>query len=58
MHRVPEEAAVAAALAAGFEVVGSSDALGNPEDDRTLPVFDPAVRGQTDRFLLRLRNPG
>jgi len=43
--------------AAGFELVGSSDLLRNPNDARTLKVFDPAIRGKTDQFVLKFRKP-
>jgi predicted methyltransferase len=56
LHRVEEKLVREAARAAGFEVE-SSDLLRNPEDDRSKNVFDPAVRGRTDRFLLKLRRP-
>lgn len=57
LHRIKEELVVAAAVAAGFELDATSDLLRNPDDDRKMNVFDPAIRGQTDRFLLRLRKP-
>jgi len=38
-------------------VIESSDLLRNPADDLSAGVFDPAIRGQTDRFLLKLRKP-
>lgn len=45
---------------AGFEFVGASDALRNPEDNLTKPMFDPQVRGRTDRviYLFRTRAAG
>jgi len=43
--------------AAGFEPDGESDLLRNPNDDYTLSVFDAAVAGRTDRFVLRFRGP-
>ncbi|HEY3517619.1 MAG TPA: SAM-dependent methyltransferase, partial [Gammaproteobacteria bacterium] len=43
--------------AAGFERDGESDVLRNPGDDYSLSVFDPAVVGRTDRFVLRFRKP-
>jgi predicted methyltransferase len=58
VHRMQKSQAIEAARAAGFEVAGDSDLLANPEDDRTQMVFAPAVRGKTDRFLLKLVNPG
>jgi predicted methyltransferase len=54
LHRIEESLVDAAAAAAGFEVEARSDLLRSPADDHTLNVFDPAVRGKTDRFLLRL----
>ncbi len=36
----------------GFTLVGSSDALRNPTDDHSIMVFNPEVRGKTDRFIL------
>jgi predicted methyltransferase len=38
-------------------LVKSGDMLRNPEDDHTLLVFDPKVRGKTDRFVLEFRKP-
>lgn len=40
----------------GFEVVTDSTLLANPQDDRLKSVFDPAVRGKTDRFLFVVKN--
>jgi predicted methyltransferase len=57
LHRIDEARVVAAAERAGFEVEAKSDLLRNPGDDRKTNVFDPAIRGRTDRFLLRLRKP-
>ena len=57
LHRIEEQKVREAAKQAGFEVVESSDLLRNPADDLSTGVFDPAVRGHTDRFLLKLRKP-
>jgi predicted methyltransferase len=56
LHRMEEAHAVALARASGFEVE-SSDLLRNAADDRSRYVFDPEIRGKTDRFLLKLRKP-
>jgi predicted methyltransferase len=37
--------------------VKSSDMLRNSADDHTLLVFDPKVRGHTDRFVFEFRKP-
>jgi predicted methyltransferase len=57
LHRIQESLVVAAAKAAGFVVEAESDLLRNPQDDRSKSVFDPEIRGRTDRFLFRLRKP-
>ena len=57
LHRIEEKKVREAAEQAGFEVLGSSDLLRNPADDLSAGVFDPAIRGNTDRFLLALRKP-
>ena len=44
--------------AAGFVFDGESNAVANPEDDRTINVFDAAIRGRTDQFVYRFRKPG
>ncbi len=40
----------------GFELVTESDLLANAQDTRTTSVFDPAIRGKTDRFVMVVRN--
>ena len=35
----------------------SIDVLANAEDDHTKSVFDPEIRGKTDRYALRFRKP-
>lgn len=57
VHRIDSAAVIADLEAAGFVLDGSSDALRNPDDDYSKSVFDPAVRGKTDRFLLRFVKP-
>lgn len=56
-HRIDPEQVKADMAAAGFVLEAESDALRHPEDDHTKNVFDPAVRGKTDRFALRFRRP-
>ena len=57
LHRIDKALAVELATAAGFVVEGDSDLLANPADDHTQSVFSEGIRGQTDRFLLKLRKP-
>lgn len=57
LHRAQKAQAVETAQAAGFVVEGDSNLLANPDDDHTKAVFDESIRGNTDRFLLKLRKP-
>jgi predicted methyltransferase len=58
LHRIDPETVKREVLAAGFVFVGSSDVLHRSSDPHTAKVFDPAVRGQTDQFILKFRKPG
>ena len=42
---------------AGFKLEAESDMLRNPADDHSLLVFDPKIRGKTDRFVFKFRKP-
>jgi predicted methyltransferase len=57
LHRIEESLVREAATAAGFEVADASEVLANAADDHTKNVFDPSMRGNTDRFVLKLRKP-
>jgi predicted methyltransferase len=57
LHRIDEAVVVREVTAAGFVLAGESQALRNGADDRTKNVFDPAIRGRTDQFLLRFVKP-
>lgn len=57
LHRIDPAEVRRQVEAAGFVYEGESRILANPADDRSLPVFDPAVRGRTDQFVMRFRKP-
>jgi len=57
LHRIDPATARADFERAGFVFDGSSDMLRNPQDDHTKGVFDPSIRGRTDRFVYRFRRP-
>lgn len=57
LHRIDPAAVRRVMSAAGFVEVGSSDILRRSDDDHSLRVFDPKVRGRTDRFLLKFSHP-
>lgn len=53
LHRIDEVFARKDIESAGFGFAAASDVLRNAEDDRTIMVFDEAIRGKTDRFVYR-----
>ena len=57
LHRIDPEVLKADFQRAGFELVGVRNFLRNPADDHTLLVFDPAIRGKTDRVVYKFRKP-
>ncbi len=56
-HRILPETIRADFERAGFVFDGESDLLRNPQDDRSVNVFNPAIRGRTDRVMYRFRRP-
>jgi predicted methyltransferase len=57
LHRIDPEAVKRDFTAAGFTFDGESAVFANPADDHSKMVFDPAIRGSTDRFMIRFRKP-
>jgi predicted methyltransferase len=57
LHRIDPQAVKTEVLAAGFVYDGQSDVLRNPQDPHTAKVFDPAIRGKTDQFILKFKKP-
>jgi len=57
LHRIDADVVKKEVTAAGFQFVGSSNILANSADTRTGKVFDPAIRGKTDQFILKFRKP-
>jgi predicted methyltransferase len=57
LHRVSPDVVKKEVMAAGFKLESESPLLAHPEDNHTSPVFDGAVRGKTDSFLLKFRKP-
>ncbi len=54
LHRIAFDEVVRAVTAAGFAVIGISQALDNPADDHTLSPTDPSLGRNTDRIVLKL----
>jgi predicted methyltransferase len=57
VHRIDPATVKADFARAGFVFDGSSDVLHVAMDDLSKNVFDPAVRGKTDRFAFRFKKP-
>jgi predicted methyltransferase len=57
LHRIDEDTVKQEVEAAGFKFVGESNLLRNKADPRTAKVFDPAIQGHTDQFLLKFKKP-
>jgi predicted methyltransferase len=58
LHRIDQDVVRREVEAAGFVFDGEADFLRNAEDARTTNVFDEAIRGRTDQFVMRFRKPG
>jgi len=58
LHRIDPAALRAEVEKAGFVFDAESTVLANPDDPKTALVFDPAIRGKTDRFAYRFKKPG
>lgn len=57
LHRIDPATLRAEVEKAGFVFDGESKVLAMPDDPRTASVFDPAIRGKTDRIAYRFRKP-
>ena len=57
LHRIDPNVVKADFERAGFKLVGESKLLANPADDHGLLVFDPKVKGKTDRFIFKFQKP-
>ncbi len=53
LHRIDEIFAKKDIENAGFKFEAASDVLRNPDDERTIQVFDDSMRRKTDRFVFR-----
>ncbi len=57
LHRIDPAVVKADFKRAGFKLEAESKILRNPADDHSLLVFNPAIRGKTDRFIMKFRKP-
>jgi predicted methyltransferase len=57
LHRIDPNVIKADFVRAGFVLDSTSDLLRNPADDHSLLVFDPKIRGKTDRAIFKFKKP-
>ncbi len=57
LHRIDPDIVIAELESAGFVLDGQSDILRNMDDDHSLNMAAPDIRGRTDRFVLRFVKP-
>ena len=52
-HRLAQDTLMEMMADVGLRLVAESDLLANPADHGTVNVFDPSIRRQTDRYILK-----
>ena len=57
LHRIDPASVRAEVEAAGFELDAESTLLANKDDPHSSRVFDPTIKGETDRFAYRFAKP-
>ena len=57
LHRIDPVTVEELLFRAGFIITGKANILSNSEDDHTLHVFEPEIRGKTDRLVIRAIKP-
>ena len=57
LHRIEPASVRAEVEAAGFVLDAESNMLANKDDAHSIKVFDPAIKGETDRFAYRFVKP-
>jgi len=57
LHRIDPASVRAEVEAAGFVLDAQSSMLANKDDPHSIKVFDPSIKGKTDRFAYRFVKP-
>jgi len=57
LHRIDPASVRQEVEAAGFVLDAESALLANKDDPRSIKVFDPSIKGHTDRFAYRFAKP-
>jgi predicted methyltransferase len=57
LHRIDPASVRKEVKAAGFVLDAESTILANKDDPHSTKVFDPSIKGETDRFAYRFVKP-
>jgi predicted methyltransferase len=57
LHRIEKAQVIREVEAAGFKLAAEGDALHRPADDHTKTIFDKAIQGHTDQYMLKFVKP-
>jgi predicted methyltransferase len=57
LHRIDPASVREEVVAAGFVLDAESAILANKNDQHSIKVFDPSIKGETDRFVYRFVKP-
>ena len=57
LHRIEKAQVIKEVTAAGFKLVAEGRFLNRPADDHTKTIFDAAIRGKTDQYMLKFVKP-
>jgi predicted methyltransferase len=57
LHRIDPASVREEVVAAGFVLDAESTMLANKDDSHSIKVFDPSIKGETDRFAYRFVKP-
>lgn len=57
LHRISPASVREEVEAAGFVLDAESTLLANKDDSHSIKVFDPSIKGETDRFTFRFVKP-
>ena len=58
LHRIDGEIIKNKMQEWGFTLASESDHLRNPNDKKALPMWDPSIRGKTDRVVYKFKKAG
>ena len=57
LHRIEKAQVIREVEAAGFKLAAEGNALHRPADDHTKTIFDKAIQGHTDQYMLKFVKP-